>query len=62
MLEEELLTLGSLPWRDKINRLDLIAASAVFCIMHKKHNGKKDLQNKVFNLSVTKKEIAALHK
>ena len=52
----------SLPWRDKINRLDGTAASAVCCIMHKKQKGGKDLQNDVFILSVTKKEIAALRK
>ena len=52
-----LLTFGTLPWRDKINRLDGTAASAVCCIMHKKHKkeNEKDLQNEVLQLSVTKK-------
>ena len=57
-----LLTVCTLPWQDKINRLDGTAASAVCCIMHKKQKGGKDLQNEVFRLIVTKKEIAALRK
>ena len=52
-----LLTVCTLPWQDKINRLDGTAASAVCCIMHKKHKkeNEKDLQNEVLQLSATKK-------
>ena len=62
-----LLTVCTLPWQDKINRLDVTAASAVCCIMHKKHKkeNEKYLLNEILELSVTKKNlarIAALHK
>ena len=62
-----LLTVCTLPWQDKINRLDGTAASAVCCIMHKKHKkeNEKYLLNEILQLSVTKKNlarIAALHK
>ena len=52
-----LLTVCTLPWQDKINRLDGTAASAVCCIMHKKHKkeNEKYLLNEILQLSVTKK-------
>ena len=44
-----LLTVCTLPWQDKINRLDGTAASAVCCIMHKKQKGEKICRMKYLN-------------
>ena len=62
-----LLTFCTLPWQDKINRLDGTAASAVCCIMHKKHKKENEqyLQDEILQLRGPKKNlarIAALHK